>query len=252
MGKSPIRMSSRLHTVADMITPGMTVADIGTDHGYIPIYQVMTGRAEHAYACDVALGPLGRARDNVSLYHVEDRVKLVLSDGLDGFSGDEEELPECIVIAGMGGSLVCRILDSGRKIACHAKELVLSPHSEWYEVRSYLFENGFGIVDENMIKEDGKFYVIIKAVPIKAGECEDCLCFTRGAVMDKAELHFGPVLLNKKHPVLLEYLEKERDTCCKILYNLKQNAAASSAARWDEIMEWKNIIEEAINTITEV
>lgn len=68
--KSPVKMSSRLHRVADMITPGRIVADIGTDHGYIPIYEVLTGRAGYAYACDVAEGPLGRARDNVSLYNV--------------------------------------------------------------------------------------------------------------------------------------------------------------------------------------
>ena len=252
MEKSPIKMSSRLHTVADMITPGMTMADIGTDHGYIPIYQVLTRRAKHAYACDVAAGPLGRARDNVSLYHVEDKVELVLSDGLEGLAKTEGELPDCIVIAGMGGSLICRILDDGREVAVRAKELVLSPHSEWYEVRSYLSANGFYIVDENMIKEDGKFYVIIKAVPVKGEAGTECQDIKSDAVMDNAAFHFGPVLMKKKHPVLLEYLEKERDTCCKILDNLKQNAGASSHARWDEIIGWKNIIENAINKITEV
>ena len=96
-----------------MITPGRIVADIGTDHGYIPIYEVLTGRAGYAYACDVAEGPLGRARDNVSLYNVGDRVQTVLSDGLKGLKNIKDNIPEAIVIAGMGGSLICRILSEG-------------------------------------------------------------------------------------------------------------------------------------------
>ena len=116
-----------------MITPGRIVADIGTDHGYIPIYEVLTGRAGYAYACDVAEGPLGRARDNVSLYNVGDRVQTVLSDGLKGLKNIKDNIPEAIVIAGMGGSLICRILSEGAEAARNAKELILAPHSEWYK-----------------------------------------------------------------------------------------------------------------------
>lgn len=252
MEKSPVKMSSRLHRVADMITPGMTVADIGTDHGYIPIYQVLTGRTGQAYACDVVEGPLGRARDNVKLYHVEDRVDIMLSDGLEVFKSEEVKLPESIVIAGMGGCLICRILDNGMSVARKAKELVLSPHSEWYEVRSYLMSNGFSIIDEDMVKEDGKFYVIIKAVPAVLADDEENEAAKQRMPADSLALHFGPVLMRKEHPVLLDYLKKEKDTCNKILDNLKENGSASSHSRRDEIIKWKDILEEAIAIIMEV
>ena len=202
--KSPVKMSSRLHRVADMITPGRIVADIGTDHGYIPIYEVLTGRAGYAYACDVAEGPLGRARDNVSLYNVGDRVQTVLSDGLKGLKDIKDNIPEAIVIAGMGGSLICRILADGSRVAAGAKELVLSPHSEWYEVRLFLQNNCYRIVDEDMLKEDGKYYVIMRAE--HAGSVAEHL--------KDEELKFGPVLMKKRHPVLMDYLKKDKEKSC--------------------------------------
>ena len=223
-----------------MITPGLTVADVGTDHGYIPIYQVLTGRAERAYACDVAEGPLGRAVDNIRLYNVADRVDAVLSDGLIGLKGIEENIPESIVIAGMGGSLICRILTDGCKVAAGAKELVLSPHSEWYEVRQFLQDNGYKIADEDMVKEDGKYYVIIKAV-----HSDD-----KVRSLTDEELRFGPVLMEKKHPVLIDYLKKEKDTCGKIKKNLSENAKEGSQGKLDEFDKKEALLERVLGKIT--
>ena len=223
-----------------MITPGLTVADVGTDHGYIPIYQVLTGRAERAYACDVAEGPLGRAVDNIRLYNVADRVDAVLSDGLIGLKDIKENIPESIVIAGMGGSLICRILTDGCKVAAGAKELVLSPHSEWYEVRRFLQDNGYKIADEDMVKEDGKYYVIIKAVH-SDGEVTS---------LTDEELRFGPVLMEKKHPVLMDYLKKEKDTCGKIKRNLSENAKEGSQGKLDEFDKKEALLERVLGKIT--
>ena len=222
-----------------MITPGLTVADVGTDHGYIPIYQVLTGRAERAYACDVAEGPLSRAVDNIRLYNVADRVDAVLSDGLIGLKDIEENIPESIVIAGMGGSLICRILTDGCKVAAGAKELVLSPHSEWYEVRQFLQDNGYRIADEDMVKEDGKYYVIIKAVH-SDGEVTS---------LTDEELRFGPVLMEKKHPVLIDYLKKEKDTCGKIKKNLSENAGEGSQGKLDEFDKKEALLERVLRKI---
>lgn len=218
--KEPFRMSVRLHMVADMITPGLVVADIGTDHGYIPIYQVLTGRSPYAYACDVKEGPLKRAEEHVRQYQAGDRVKTVLSDGLLAFAGqevrdgDSVSVPESVVIAGMGGKLMCDILKAGQSVAENAKELILSPHSEIEEVRKYLYQHGLNIVDENMIKEDGKYYAAMRAVRRKDG---------KNRVPEELELRFGPCLLKKKHPVLMEFLHKEIDTCQRILANLEEN-----------------------------
>ena len=227
--KSPVKMSLRLHRVADMITPGLTVADIGTDHGYIPIYQVLTGRADYAYACDVAEGPLGRAKDNVALYNVGDRVRTVLSDGLAGLRDLAGDKPRSIVIAGMGGTLICRILKEGADVAGQADELVLSPHSEWYEVRCFLADNGYEITDEDMLKEDGKYYVIMKAVRMNEPKSVQA-----DAQSDEDELRFGSVLMKKRHPVLIEYIEKELDTCAKIKKNLTENGGSGAKEKFAE------------------
>ena len=240
--KSPVKMSSRLHKVADMITPGRIVADIGTDHGYIPIYEVLTGRADYAYACDVAEGPLGRARDNVSLYNVGDRVQTVLSDGLNGLKVIKDNIPEAIVIAGMGGSLICRILADGSRVAAEAKELVLSPHSEWYEVRLFLQNNCYRIVDEDMLKEDGKYYVIMRAE--HAGYVAEHLT--------DEELKFGPVLMKKRHPVLVDYLKKEKDTCEKIKKNLADNAGESAKSKLDEFEKKEALLDGVLGKLMEV
>lgn len=239
-------MSSRLHKVADMITPGLTVADIGTDHGYIPIYEVLTGRADYAYACDVAEGPLGRAKDNVSLYKVGDRVQTVLSDGLKGLSDLEDKVPQSIVIAGMGGSLICRILTEGEKVARRAKELILSPHSEWYEVRKFLHDNGYRIGDEDMLKEDGKYYVIIKAV--HGRWCDD------DAAPDELDdaFNYGPVLIKKKHPVLVDYLNKELDTCGKIRENLLNNGSDTAKEKLAGFEKKEAVLRRVLKKIVEV
>ena len=104
-----MQLSKRMDRLASMVTEGSSLADVGTDHGYIPIYEVLTGRAGYAYACDVAEGPLGRARDNVSLYNVGDRVQTVLSDGLKGLKNIKDNIPEVIVIAGISGNILAKL-----------------------------------------------------------------------------------------------------------------------------------------------
>lgn len=245
--KSPVKMSLRLHRVADMITPGLSVADIGTDHGYIPIYQVLAGRADYAYACDVAEGPLGRAKDNVALYNVGDRVRTVLSDGLTGLRELEGNKPRSIVIAGMGGTLICRILKEGADVAGQADELVLSPHSEWYEVRCFLADNGYEIIDEDMLREDGKYYVIIKAV-----RGDESQSVPVDAHFDEDGLRFGPVLMRKRHPVLIEYIEKELDTCAKIKKNLIENGGSGAKEKLVEFEDKENNLRRVLGKITEV
>lgn len=245
--KSPVKMSLRLHRVADMITPGLSVADIGTDHGYIPIYQVLAGRADYAYACDVAEGPLGRAKDNVALYNVGDRVRTVLSDGLTGLRELEGNKPRSIVIAGMGGTLICRILKEGADVAGQADELVLSPHSEWYEVRCFLADNGYEIIDEDMLREDGKYYVIIKAV-----RGDESQSVPIDAHFDEDGLRFGPVLMRKRHPVLIEYIEKELDICAKIKKNLIENGGSGAKEKLVEFEDKENNLRRVLGKITEV
>ena len=105
-----MKLSKRLETVASFVPKGSNIADIGTDHGYVPIYLVREGQAEHAVAMDVRKGPLERARAHVAEAGLGSRIDVRLSDGLAGLKPGEAD---CVVIAGMGGELIIHILEEG-------------------------------------------------------------------------------------------------------------------------------------------
>lgn len=225
------KLSKRLSAVADMITKGSSVADVGTDHGYIPIYLALNGLCRYSVAMDINEGPLERARENIRAYGVEDIVSARLCDGLSGLEAGETET---IVIAGMGGLLTVRILEASPEKAHAAKELVLSPHSDVDAVRAFLARNSFVIADESIVKDDGKFYFVIRAVNGNA------------PVPEGAALYYGLPLLKKRDAVLKEYLERELELRQKIIENLRSNSSDGS----ERIAQIKNeiaIIKEGFN-----
>lgn len=155
-----MELSSRLKTIASFVSEGMCVADIGTDHGYIPIYLTSEGMTDKAYAMDVNRGPLERAGENIRKEGLDGRIECILSDGMEKLPIDADS----VVIAGMGGDLMEQILMGGEDRLFRLSELVLSPQSHWEKVRRFLHSHGFAIEKEALIKEDGKYYIVIKAV----------------------------------------------------------------------------------------
>lgn len=135
-----MELSKRLQAVADLVTAGYRVADIGTDHAYIPIFLLASGKISGAVAMDVNEGPLERARCHVAENGLSDKISLRLSDGLAGLRPGEAE---SVVIAGMGGGLIIRILTEGAGALEHVKECILQPQSEIEKVRAFLLEEGF-------------------------------------------------------------------------------------------------------------
>lgn len=195
-----MELSKRLQTVAMAVTPGNRIADVGTDHGYIPIYLVKKGVCPKAYAMDVNKGPLARAAEHIKQEMLSDRIETRLSDGLLKLSPEEADT---IIIAGMGGELICRILREASQFLSAGRELILQPQSEWFKVRSLLHDYGYHIEKEWFLKEDGKYYVVIKALPAADGQPEhypDAFSYT-----------YGACLLRERNPVLLTYLQKEMD-----------------------------------------
>ena len=150
-----VRLSKRLQAVASLAGACVTLADVGTDHGYIPVYLVGCKRAERAIALDVNPGPLQRAKEHIRQYGMEGQVEARLSDGLAALATGEADQ---IVIAGMGGGLMMRILSEGQEVAREAKRLVLQPQSEIAAFRGFLWRNGYRIEAEEMVYEDGKYY----------------------------------------------------------------------------------------------
>ena len=162
-----VQLSMRLCAIAGMVTKGNRLADVGCDHGYLSIYLVEERIVPSAIAMDVRPGPLSRARENISRYGLEDYIETRLSDGLTKLEPGEGDT---LVIAGMGGPLMERILNEGAKVREGFQELILQPQSDLPHFRHFLSEIGWEIVREEMIKEDGKFYPMMKAVRRESGE----------------------------------------------------------------------------------
>lgn len=188
-------LSRRMQAVADMVTQGNKVADVGCDHGYVSIYLVQQKRTEHVLAMDINSGPLLRARQHVEEAGLCAYITLRLSDGLTAYKAGEADT---LICAGMGGRLMQRILAREPDKTDSFKELILQPQSETASFRHFITNAGYLIAEENMILEEGKFYSVIRAL--------------RGhkvCKLSEAEARFGPALLRGKHPVLKEYLAAE-------------------------------------------
>lgn len=225
-----MELSKRLKAVAELVTPGMRLADVGTDHGYIPIYLTEAGVIPSAIAMDINKGPLERAKEHIREHGLEGKIQTRLSDGLKNLQMNEAD---CMIAAGMGGGLVIRILSEERDTAGLLKELILQPQSEIDSVRKYLTEEGYRIVAEDMVYEDGKYYPMMKAVPCMAGAGE--------IPYSEEELEFGRVLLQQAHPVLGQFLEREMEIQNRILSALESQESVRAKKRMEEIsyrIEW--------------
>ena len=152
-------VSNRLLKIAGMIKHGSSVADIGTDHAYLPVFLVKEGIAQKAFACDIGDGPLKNARDNIERFGIKN-VFLRKGDGLSAVKPCEIDTA---VIAGMGGDLIARIIDNAPWIKDAAYELILQPMTAAEELREYLLTNGFDIVLERAVSSQGRIYTVMKA-----------------------------------------------------------------------------------------
>lgn len=231
------RIPKRMLAIANLVDNSKVLADVGCDHAYISINLLENGKAERIIASDLREGPLNIARDNIRLYGFEDRIETRLCAGLCGYEAGEVDT---ILISGMGGMLVKEILSESIDVVRRADTLILEPQSDLRVVRAYLKDIGFEIIDEDMLNEGGKYYQIMKAVKSKERMevCEDI-----GAM---AENEFGPILIKKKHPVLLEFLKKRKNHYERLLQN-KSFLTSQSATNNDRIA----IIENELNMVKE-
>ena len=231
------RIPKRMLAIANLVDNSKVLADVGCDHAYISINLLENGKAERIIASDLREGPLNIAKDNIKLEGFEERIETRLCAGLCGYEAGEVDT---ILISGMGGMLVKEILSESIDVVKRADTLILEPQSDLRVVRAYLKDIGFEIIDEDMLNEGGKYYQIIKAVKSKERMevCDDI-----GAM---AENEFGPILIKKKHPVLLEFLKKRKNHYERLLQN-KSFLTSKSATNNDRIA----IIENELNMVKE-
>ena len=154
-------LRARLSAVFDSVRRGSVAADVGTDHAHLPIALCLSDVCPRVIASDARDGPIASARENIERYGLSDRITVVKTDGLRGI---ERYAPDDVLISGMGGELIVRILSEAEFIRRHGKRLVLQPQTHPEEVRRYLAENGFRIVCERLALDDGdRLYQIVTA-----------------------------------------------------------------------------------------
>ena len=214
-----LQLAPRLQLLADLVPQGALLADIGTDHGYLPVWLLQQGRISSAIAADIGAGPLEHARRTAREYDVYG-LAFRLCDGLSAIAPDEADT---LVIAGMGGGLVIHILTEGAKVLKSVETLVLQPQSEFARVRDYLEKNEYRIEEEHMLCEDGKYYAMMR---VKHGKMTP---------LTEIEQKYGPVLLAKKDPVLKEFLEREERKFTEIREHLAQMEGEKAAFRKKEV-----------------
>lgn len=205
-----MKLSKRLHMNVSLVPNGARVADIGCDHGYASIYLIEHGIAQKVIAMDVNEGPIGRAKEHVKQAGLESRIACRKSDGMEKLLPGEVDT---LMIAGMGGPLMIRILAEGGHVMEGIRTLVLQPQSEPEKVRRYLLEHGFYPIEEKACMEDGKYYFAIRAERQDAGEQTEW--------NEEWQYRYGTYLANKGDPVLKCYLLKERAKYEKILQRFR-------------------------------
>lgn len=227
-----MELSKRLQAVADLVTEGASVADIGTDHGYIPIYLVEQHIAKKVIALDINRGPLERARMHIVGHGLKGRIETRLSDGLKKVEPGEVDT---MIAAGMGGGLVIKILIEGREVVKALDTMILQPQSEIGKVRKFLQGQHLKIIEEDMVEEEGKFYPMMKVVHAEPEEYSVC------------EYIYGKKLLEGRHPVLKKYLDREMAVKESVFHQLfRHQNSASAMERMEEVKKEIVLTQQAL------
>ena len=220
-----------MKAVAAMVTSGGVLADVGTDHGYIPIALIQRQKIKGAIAMDINKGPLARAQDNIASARLGDYIQTRLSDGVAALGEGEAD---SILIAGMGGELVIHILSEGEKVCKAASELILQPQSDIRKVREYLRLHQYKIVDEDMVCEDGKYYPMMRVENVAYDSAWDRMNEDTVIACDI----YGPLLLKNGNPVLRRFLVRHHQQLSQILDQLeKQPWSRAIEKRMQEVRE---------------
>lgn len=230
------KLSARLETVAKYVPKGAKVADIGSDHAYLPCYLAKNETITFAVAGEVVLGPFQSARKNVQAEGLADMISVRMGNGLEVVEPDEVD---CITIAGMGGTLIVSILENGKEKLHSVSRLVLQPNINAISIRKWFIDNKWELIAEEILEEDGKIYEVLVAErgdsfePYKNGKMETGLLF-------------GPFLLKRKDPAFIKKWNLEKINWQRIYGQLE------SAGPSPETLEKKEELLKKISLAGEV
>ena len=213
-----LHLTPRLQTVADSVPTGARLADVGTDHAYLPAWLLLEGKIPFAVCTDLRPGPLERAKETVEHYGVEDKVSLRLCDGLAGVKADEVD---GVAIAGMGGETILHILKEAPW--SREKTCIVQPMSSLPDLRSGVGPLGMHIVRETLAQEGETLYVVMELAPGAEGP------------LTAAELQAGRVENHQDDPLWPQYLRQEEARTRRALAGLERSSKPEDEPRKQEL-----------------
>ena len=226
-------LSDRLSCVGSFVPDQARLADIGSDHAYLPVALMLQNKISYAVAGEVVEGPYTSAHKQVQKNHLEDKITVRLADGLAAITPEDQI--DTVVIAGMGGPLIRSILADG--LANHhlsgVNRLILQPNIGEWTLRIWLQENGYQIIDETLLSENEKQYEIIVAEP-------------GVSTYSLKQLFFGPLLMQEKNAVFLKKWQHERQQKLRVIESL-QKAKDPQEQKIAQLKEQIGWIEEVLS-----
>lgn len=219
-----MKLTDRLLKIASLVDEGKKIADIGTDHGYIPVYLLKNDKIDFAILADVNKGPLDNARKEVRHNKLEDKVDLRLGSGIEVLNENEVDQ---IIIAGMGGILISELLEAKTSVAQNAEKLILQPMQAQDELRKYLYKNGYEVINEVLVKEDFRIYEIIEAK--YTGK--------KTEVSDEIYYEVSNKLIENKDQLLVEFINKKINAYENIIKKLEGKSGESIEAKRNETIK---------------
>jgi len=225
-----LHLSKRLQSVADFVPAGARLADIGSDHAYLPANLLLADKISFGIAGEVAKGPLENARQEVLRHRLSDRLEARLADGLAAVH--PEDNIDTVSIAGMGGRLISQILTAGHQNGERYDHLVLQPNIDVYVVREWLEENGYQLVNETMLLDEGHYYEILVAEPGQK-------------TLTDQERHYGPFNIKANDDVWRAKWQREADRIGDVMAQL-ENVEKTDTPAYAKYQAQKAEIEEVL------
>lgn len=228
-------LSQRLTVVGDAVPKGARLADIGSDHAYLPVALMLAEKISYAVCGEVVAGPFHSAQKQVAKSGLTEKIVVRLADGLAAIKRTDEI--NTITIAGMGGTLIANILENGKTQGqlTGKERLILQPNVGEANVRLWLQKEGYQIVGENILAENDKIYEVIVAE--KTGQQQE---------LSEKEVFFGPYLLVEKNNVFLKKWRQEQQALKKVLAQL-QKAKVIPEEKVAETQKELSWIEEVVS-----
>lgn len=229
-----MKLTPRLAALAELVPHGSIVADIGTDHAYLPVYLVQERGCRLVVASDISPGPLALARETVAAFNCLHKIDLRLGNGLQVLRADDAI--ETVVIAGLGGRSIAALLEEGREQLRQAQRLILQPMQDAALLRLYLAGHGFALLQETLVLEGSRLYEIIMAAPGREEET------------DLFRLAVGPRLLERQPPLLAKLLREKMRRLRAVRSSLQKARHNSVREKIREVEQELSRLEEALNS----